>query len=71
MGCKMISQVEHVARAFHDAECDGQPWDNAPEGIREEFRLYAREAIALSAQLQQQRQVAAVGPAAGNLLEAA
>jgi hypothetical protein len=68
MGYKMISQVEHVARAFHDAECDGQPWDNAPEAIKEEFRLYAREAIALSAQLHQQTQLEA---AAGNLSEAA
>ena len=64
----MISQVEHVARAFHDAEYDGQPWDNAPEGIKEEFRLYAREAILLSAQLHQQTQVEA---AVGNLSEAA
>jgi hypothetical protein len=71
MGYKMISQAEHVARAFHDAEYDGQSWDNAPEGIKEEFRLYAREAIALSVQLQQQRQVDGVGPAAGNLSKAA
>jgi hypothetical protein len=51
----MISRVENVARAFFDAKNDGQSWDRAPESIKEEFRLYALEAIALHSQLQQQK----------------
>ncbi len=46
----MISQVEHVARAFYDAETDGQSWADAPEKLQEEFRLYARQAITLHEQ---------------------
>ncbi len=46
----MISQVEHVARAFYDAETDGQSWADAPEKLKEEFRLYARQAITLHEQ---------------------
>ena len=67
----MISQVEHVARAFYDAENDGQSWDNALEIIKDEFRLYAHEAIALHDQLQQQRLNEAAGSEAVNLSEAA
>jgi hypothetical protein len=51
----MISQVEHVARAFYDAENDGHSWDNTPNNIKDEFRLYARAAIALHEQLQNQK----------------
>jgi len=46
----MISQVEHVARAFYDAETDGQSWADASEKLKEEFRLYAHQAIALHEQ---------------------
>ena len=67
----MISQVEHVARAFYDAENDEQSWDNASELTKEEFRLYARDAIAICQQLQQQRLNEAAGSAAVSLSEAA
>jgi hypothetical protein len=43
----MISQVEHVARAFYDAETDGQSWADAPDRVKEEFRQYACQAIVL------------------------
>ncbi|WP_445505328.1 hypothetical protein [Microvirga sp. G4-2] len=44
----MIYQIEHVARAFYDAaHDDDEMWENAPETLKEEFRLYAREAITL------------------------
>jgi hypothetical protein len=46
----MISQVEHVARAFYDAESDGQSWADASEKLKEEFRFYAHQAIALHEQ---------------------
>jgi len=67
----MISQVEHVARAFQDAENDGQSWDNTPNNIKDEFRLYAREAIALHEQLQQQKLVETGRPALVSISEAA
>ena len=38
-------QVEHVARAFYEAEFLG-PWDNAQGAIQEHFRDLARTAIA-------------------------
>lgn len=46
----MISQVEHVARAFYNAETDGQSWADAPESLKEEFRQYACQAIVLHEQ---------------------
>lgn len=67
----MISQVEYVARAFYDAENDEQSWDNAPDTVKDEFRLYARDAIALHEQLQQKRPAEAVGTAPASLSEAA
>jgi hypothetical protein len=38
-------QVEHVARAFYEAELLG-PWDDAQSAIQEHFRNLARTAIA-------------------------
>ena len=40
-------QVEHVARAFYDAQEETPDWSNEPEFLREEFRQYARDALAL------------------------
>ena len=39
-------QVEHIARAFYDAQEEAPDWDNEPEFLKEEFREYARDAIA-------------------------
>lgn len=43
----MAYQIEHVARAFYNTVHDESVWDNEFEIIKEEFRLYARDAIAL------------------------
>jgi len=43
----MNTEVEFVARAMYNAEDDAQVWDREPEILKEEFRRYAREAIAL------------------------
>lgn len=43
----MDIRIERVARAFYDAEDDGLCWDVEPEILKEEFRSFAREAIAL------------------------
>ena len=40
-------QVEHVARAFYDAQEETSDWDNEPEFLKDQFREYARDAIAL------------------------
>ncbi len=40
-------QVEHVARAFYDAQEEAPDWDSEPEFLKEEFRQYAQDAIAL------------------------
>ena len=43
----MNTEIEFVARAMYNAEDDAQVWDCEPEILKEEFRSYAREAIAL------------------------
>jgi hypothetical protein len=43
----MDFDVEFVARAFYDAEDDACMWDDEPEILKDEFRMYARKAIAL------------------------
>ncbi|MBB4038503.1 hypothetical protein GGR34_000132 [Microvirga flocculans] len=43
----MDYQVELVARAFYDAENEDGSWDGEAESTRQEFRGYARNAIAL------------------------
>ncbi|WP_230532811.1 hypothetical protein [Microvirga roseola] len=43
----MNDQIEFVARAFYDAEGEGQCWASEPEILKEEFRRFAREAIEL------------------------
>jgi len=45
--------------------------DHAPESIKEEFRFYACEAIALHTQLQQQKADAAVGSMPASMSAAA
>lgn len=67
----MISQIEHVARAFYDAEGNGYSWDNEPEILKDEFRQYALTAIALCNQLQQQRQAEAAESTQAGLPKAA
>jgi hypothetical protein len=47
-------QVEHVARVFYDAQEEVPDWDSEPEFLKEEFRQYARDAIAL---LEQHREL--------------
>lgn len=46
----MDYKVESVARAFYHAEDNALNWESEPEILKEEFRKYAREAIALLAQ---------------------
>lgn len=43
----MHDQIEYVAQAFYVAEGDGQSWDSEPEILKDEFRRYARKAVAL------------------------
>ena len=51
-------QVEHVVRAFYEAEFPG-PWVNAQGAIREHFRDLARTAVAtLNRQIAQCRRSA-------------
>ncbi len=45
----MDHKIEYVARAFYNAEDDAQSWEHEPEILKEEFRRYAREAIAMLA----------------------
>ena len=43
----MDYQVENVARAFYYAEDALQVWESEAEILKEEFRLYARMAISV------------------------
>ncbi|WP_414472108.1 hypothetical protein [Microvirga sp. M2] len=43
----MDQEVEFVARALYDAEDDALLWEAEPEILKEEFRRYARAAIAM------------------------
>ncbi len=43
----MNQEVEFVARALYEAEDNAAVWDAEPEDLKEEFRRYARAAIAL------------------------
>lgn len=43
----MDHAIEHVAKAFYDAYEDARGWEKEPEIMKEEFRMFAREAIAL------------------------
>ena len=43
----MDQEVEFVARALYEAEDDALLWEAEPEFLREEFRHYARLAIAM------------------------
>ena len=46
----MNFEIDCVARAFYAAEHDELAWDRETEAVREEFRQYARAALALLAQ---------------------
>jgi hypothetical protein len=50
----MECEVEAVARALYSAEDDAQVWEHEPEIVRQEFREYARIALALLAQHRRQ-----------------
>ena len=39
--------VERVARAFYDAQSEGSIWEREIEELKQEFRLYARQAISI------------------------
>ncbi|PVE22376.1 hypothetical protein DC522_21595 [Microvirga sp. KLBC 81] len=43
----MNQEVEYVARALYEAEDDALIWEAEPEILKEEFRRYARAAIAM------------------------
>lgn len=43
----MEPHVERVAMAFYYAEADEHTWEHACEILKAEFRIYARDAIAL------------------------
>jgi hypothetical protein len=43
----MDHRIEYIARALYSAEDDAQFWDGEPEILKEEFRTYARAAVAL------------------------
>ena len=42
-------QIEHVARAFYGVDNDEQSWDLAPEDLKQDFRRFAADAIAMAA----------------------
>jgi hypothetical protein len=46
-GDKLETHIERVAMAFYYAEADEYSWDDAPELLKYEFRIYARDALAL------------------------
>jgi arginine/lysine/ornithine decarboxylase len=48
----MNQEVEYVARALYEAEDDAMVWEAEPEILKEEFRRYARAAIAMLPQRQ-------------------
>ncbi|WP_134494445.1 hypothetical protein [Microvirga pakistanensis] len=50
----MEQEVEYVARALYEAEDDALLWEAEPEILKEEFRCYARAAIAMMARQEQQ-----------------
>ncbi|SCY58499.1 hypothetical protein [Microvirga guangxiensis] len=43
----MDLEVEYVARALYEAEDNALLWEAEPEIVKEEFRDYARTAIAM------------------------
>jgi len=51
----MDQEVEYVARALYEAEDDALLWDAEPEVLKEEFRRYARIAIAMISPQEPQR----------------
>lgn len=51
----MLDEVDRVARAFYDADDDAHAWESEPEILKDEFREYARRAIALLEQHEKRR----------------
>lgn len=43
----METHIERVAMAFYYTEADEYSWDDAPEFLKHEFRMYAHDALAL------------------------
>jgi len=43
----MDQEIEYVARALYESEDDALLWEAEPELLKEEFRRYARAAIAM------------------------
>lgn len=52
----MDQEVEFVARALYEAEDDAFFWEAEPEILKEEFRRYARAAIAMLPRQDAQKQ---------------
>jgi len=50
----MDQEVEYVARALYESEDDALLWEVEPEILKEEFRRYARTAIAMMSRQEQQ-----------------
>jgi hypothetical protein len=49
-GAKIMNQqIEFIARALYEAEDDAMAWEAEPEILKDEFRHYARAAMALLA----------------------
>jgi outer membrane lipopolysaccharide assembly protein LptE/RlpB len=47
-GAKIMNQqIEFIARALYEAEDDAMAWEAEPEILKDEFRDYARAALAL------------------------
>jgi hypothetical protein len=42
-----VAAVEFVAKAFYALQEEARGWDREPERLKEPFRRYARDAIAL------------------------
>lgn len=55
----MDQEVEFVARALYEAEDDALLWDAESEVLKEEFRCYARAAIAMLPRDRDQQQTRA------------
>jgi hypothetical protein len=57
----MNQQIEFVARALYEAEDDAMVWEAEPEILKEEFRQYARAAMALLASAENKPSMAKAG----------
>jgi hypothetical protein len=64
-------QVEQIARAFFRARIEGGIWESAPRVLQHEFRLYARQAISMLDNPQEQSRIAEGEGAGARSLETA